>query len=362
MKIRTITIGTRLDKPQEIIPYITKVKQAKSFFEEKGYEVQTIRISINQQQDELKIKELINICKTENLSYLSIGQIDPFSPIADKIPEVLSQSEILNCSINLLFGKDHLEFTAKLIVEISHLNPYINFQFAGSANIPPNTPFFPAGYHEDTRPSFSIGTQAVQEAIDATYNCESLDDAKIKLLNIYNEVFIKIEKIALQLEKQIGIEYAGIDTSTASLGEESTAYIIENISKVPFGKEGTKEGCQTVTSVLKLITVKKAGYCGLMLPLLEDSGLGKRNNEGLFTIDDLLDYSSVCGTGLDTVPIAGNVTISQVSKILQKVVSLSQKLNKPLSARLFPVPGKVAGEMTEFDSPYLFNTKVMRIE
>ena len=29
-----------------------------------------------------------------------------------------------------------------------------------------------------------------------------------------------------------------------------------------------------------------------------------------------------------------------------------------LSGRLFPVPGKAAGDMTEFDSPFLINTEV----
>jgi uncharacterized protein (UPF0210 family) len=40
------------------------------------------------------------------------------------------------------------------------------------------------------------------------------------------------------------------------------------------------------------------------------------------------------------------------------VTTLAMRLNKPLSARLFPVPGKKAGERTEFTSPYLTNTLV----
>lgn len=41
------------------------------------------------------------------------------------------------------------------------------------------------------------------------------------------------------------------------------------------------------------------------------------------------------------------------------VASLALRLHKPLSARLFPVPGKQAGERTEFSSPYLTNTLVL---
>jgi uncharacterized protein len=40
------------------------------------------------------------------------------------------------------------------------------------------------------------------------------------------------------------------------------------------------------------------------------------------------------------------------------MASLAWKWHKPLSARLQPVKGKKAGEMTEFQDQYLFNTVV----
>ena len=46
-----------------------------------------------------------------------------------------------------------------------------------------------------------------------------------------------------------------------------------------------------------------AGYCGLMLPVMEDLVLAARAAESppAFTLRDLLTFSSVCGVGLDTV-------------------------------------------------------------
>jgi hypothetical protein len=41
--------------------------------------------------------------------------------------------------------------------------------------------------------------------------------------------------------------------------------------------------------------------------------------------------------------------------------TLAFRLNKPLTVRLFPVPGKKAGEMTEFTSPDLCNCTVFSI-
>ena len=53
-----------------------------------------------------------------------------------------------------------------------------------------------------------------------------------------------------------------------------------------------------------------------MLPVLEDVGLGKRSEAGYFNLDSLLLYSTVCGTGLDTIPIPGDASTSQITSIL----------------------------------------------
>ena len=95
-----------------------------------------------------------------------------------------------------------------------------------------------------------------------------------------------------------------------------------------------------------------------MLPVLEDAILGQRWEQGLVTTHELLLYSAVCGTGLDTLPLAGDTDSTEIAHILSDVATLALRLNKPLSARLFPVPGKKAGQRTEFTSPYLTNTLV----
>jgi uncharacterized protein len=100
----------------------------------------------------------------------------------------------------------------------------------------------------------------------------------------------------------------------------------------------------------------------LMLPVLEDVGLAERNTQGLLRLSSLLAYSAVCGTGLDTIPLPGDVSEAQLTAVLLDVATLGWKLAKPLSARLFPIPGKQAGERTEFDFAYFVNTTVMAVE
>jgi len=100
----------------------------------------------------------------------------------------------------------------------------------------------------------------------------------------------------------------------------------------------------------------------LMLPVLEDSVLAGRAAEGILTVKDLLLYSAVCGTGLDTVPLPGDTTAGQIAALLLDLSALALRLNKPLTARLMPIPGKQAGEPTNFDFDYFANSRVMALE
>jgi uncharacterized protein (UPF0210 family) len=61
---------------------------------------------------------------------------------------------------------------------------------------------------------------------------------------------------------------------------------------------------------------------------------------------------------LDTVPLPGDVAPEEIARLLLDVATMALRLNKPLSARLFPVPGKRGGEHTTFTSQYLTNTRI----
>jgi uncharacterized protein (UPF0210 family) len=99
-----------------------------------------------------------------------------------------------------------------------------------------------------------------------------------------------------------------------------------------------------------------------MLPILEDSRLSQRWSEGMVSLDALLSYSAVCGTGLDTIPLPGDITEERLDLIIGDMASLAFKWHKPLSARLLPVAGKGPGDTTEFDDPYLVNATIQPLE
>ena len=177
-----------------------------------------------------------------------------------------------------------------------------------------------------------------------------------------NELLKPVEKLAGAFAGAERLAYLGIDTSPAPGKDRSIGAALEAYTGMPFGSGSTLEACSVVTAAIKSVDVKMCGYCGLMLPVLEDPVLAQRAGEGRFTLRDLLLYSSVCGTGLDVVPIPGDTAPEAMVGSLRDVAALSSRLNKALSARLFPVPGKKVGDIARFNDPYLVDSVVMKID
>src|SRR5262249_26349198 len=132
----------------------------------------------------------------------------------------------------------------------------------------------------------------------------------------------------------------------------------EHFTSQPFGSSGTLTAARIITEAVKSVPVKQVGYAGLMLPVLEDRRIAQRWSAGNLSMDSLLAYSSVCATGLDVVPLPGDVSEQQIARILGDVASLAYKWKKPLTARLLPVKGKKAGEKTDFHDQFLENAEL----
>src|SRR4029434_8186439 len=184
------------------------------------------------------------------------------------------------------------------------------------------------------------------------------ETAQHRLTDMLSAQAAEIERHAERVDLETGWRYMGIDLSPAPLKEISIGEAMEELIAQPFGSSGTLTAAATITSAIREVQVKQTGYNGLMLPILEDSRLAQRWSEGRISIEGLLSYSAVCGTGLDTVPLPGDVTIEQLDMIIGDMATLAFKWHKPLSARLLPVKEKVAGDMTEFDDPYLVNAVI----
>jgi uncharacterized protein len=236
-----------------------------------------------------------------------------------------------------------------------------NFRFAAAANIPAGTPFFPVGWHRGPE-SIAIGVESASVVEQAFKGLQHGDDPTARLKQQLDAQLVPIEKLARDIATEHDRAYLGIDTSPAPGKDRSIAAAIEALMHAPFGSAGTLEACASITAALKTVSVTTCGYSGLMLPVLEDPLLAQRAGEGRFSVRDLLLYSSVCGTGLDVVPIPGDTPVHSMAAIMRDVAAMSSRLRKPLSVRLFLVPGKKVGEMARFTDKYLTDSMVMKLD
>jgi uncharacterized protein (UPF0210 family) len=125
------------------------------------------------------------------------------------------------------------------------------------------------------------------------------------------------------------------------------------------GEPGTLAAVAFIADALDRAQFKRAGFSALFLPVIEDSRLAQRAAEGVLTVGDLLLYCSVGSAGLDAVPLPSDTPADALAAMLTDVGALALRLNKPLTARLLPIPGKQAGEEVSFDVPNVAPTRVL---
>jgi len=231
-----------------------------------------------------------------------------------------------------------------------------NFKFSAIALVQPLTPFFPGSYHTGFGHQFAIALESANTVAATFQGAPDLATARQRLTDRLGSEAFAIQALAGRVDQDTGWTYMGIDLSPAPMKNVSIAAALETLTSQPIGSPGTLTGAAAITAAIRDIQVKQTGYSGLMLPVLEDSRLAQRWSEGRLSLDSLLSYSAVCGTGLDTVPLPGDISEQQLELIIGDMASLAVKWHKPLSARLLPVAGKKAGDTTDFDDPYMVNT------
>jgi hypothetical protein len=265
-----------------------------------------------------------------------------------------------------------------------------NFRFAALAMCEPGGPFFPQAYHGAAEWTVTVGMQtaglvgaAIAETLATTENPAELEARRTlgalttlprigaAISGALARAVAPVVALVRAQAEAAGFVFGGIDLSPAPMGDESIVAALEQALPGPFGAPGTLALVATLTAAIKgaaLLTehtdgaaLPTCGYNGLMLPVLEDETLGMRCAEGRLTVQELLTYSSVCGTGLDTIPLPGDAPVERVAGLLLDVATLAHRLRKPLSARLLFATDLQAGELTQFVSPYLTNTRVMAL-
>jgi uncharacterized protein (UPF0210 family) len=363
--------------------------EVKAVLEAAGFPVQTTRLATQPLSrlpgEPLALAaELWPRCADAGFEYLSLGPVLADVPNADlsllkAIPDLIRATESVfagvlvarragtersECSAGIHLGA--IRRVAQIVHEIAHSTElgFGNLRLAMLANVGPHAPFFPAAYHDGGPPAIALATESADLAVAAFAQAGSLDEARARLVAAIEAEAARIVAAVEPLAGQHGYRFPGLDFSLAPFPEEarSIGAAVERLGVDRFGAPGTLFVASLLTDCLRQARFPHCGFNGLMLPVLEDATLAARSRKRLFMVNDLLLYSAVCGTGLDTVPLPGDVSEDELGGILLDVATLALRLDKPLTARLMPIPGARAGDLTAFDFEYFANGRVLDVK
>jgi uncharacterized protein (UPF0210 family) len=306
------------------------------------------------------------------IAYAALGPAQPEIPDSYAvIPEAVAAAQNVFFSgimADTRFGISlpAVRACAEIITRCSSITSdgFANLRFAALANVRPGSPFFPAAYHDRAEPAFAIATESADLAVDVFSNARTVSDGQHTLTAEVEKHARQLAAIGDTLGQRFSIDFGGIDFSLAPFPSEAVSIgaAMERMGVPKAGLHGSLAAAAILTEAIERARFQRAGFSGLMLPVLEDAVLAQRAAEGTLTVKDLLLYSAVCGTGLDTVPLPGDTAAAQIAALLLDLSALSLRLDKPLTARLMPIPGKKAGDPTGFDFDYFANSRVMALE
>ncbi|MBA4383648.1 MAG: DUF711 domain-containing protein [Anaerolinea sp.] len=382
MKIRTITsfFDPKLNEiDTQLKPLAAFSRELRSAIENEGFEVETVRLAASPFPSWLKgtrdeqvqiLRKLETLTKAQGWDYLSVGPATP-----DNLYAYPLISEFLAATQSVFFSgvisdkravyPSAVQACAKIIKQASIILPdgFTNLRFAALANVLPHAPFFPAAYHAAGEPpAFSLAMECADVAVKAFTNASSLEQARNLFLNAIETAADRLNPICERIAKSHQVIFKGFDFSPAPFPEDwcSLGKAFELLGLEHIGGAGSLATAAFIADALDSGRWLHVGFNGLMLAVMEDSVLARRAAEGLLSIKDLLLYSAVCGTGLDTIPLPGDTSVEELSAILLDLGSLATRLGKPLTARLMPIPGKKVGDETEFDFGYFANSRMMQ--
>lgn len=269
---------------------------------------------------------------------------------------------------------DVLNESLKLIKKTSNIsiNGKDNFRLGLSVNIKENCPFFPFSV-SDGKFGFSIALELTQDINMIIKNNSklNLNELRANIINTLYPQIKKIEELANEEALKYNIEFKGFDFSLAPIIDDnnngSIITILNYLGVNDFSKSGTLFATAYLTNILKYFAseFKSVGFSGVMYSLLEDTNLCKINNETGVDIEDLIKLSTMCGCGIDMIPISCDENDNNIKSTFMDVIAISTRLNKPLGIRILPIPRAKKGVLhyTNFneDADFISNTKVLTL-
>ncbi len=293
---------------------------------------------------------------------------DPPS-LLDVIPAVLGSTRnvFMNTLVSGATGMHRraIKRAAATIQELAKADAWnlANFRFAVMSSVGPGTPFFPASWHAG-KPGFSIALELAELANTVFAQPGGVNERLGQFRCLVNRFVQPMFDCALAIAEETQTSFRGFDFSLAPYpGERASAVLaVEKLSGSPVGSMQFLFSLYALNHLLKngFSRFPQVGFNGTMLSVLEDSYLAEAVGKRTVDIKDLLLYCTVCGCGLDMVPLPQDARIEQISGLIEAVSTEAIKWNKPLITRV--LPGAAIHENTSFDHVFLVNTRPVELD
>ena len=311
----------------------------------KNYDIQFVRIATNSweewcSQEDLpsRASEIEKVTLAAQVDFVSFGPCNP-----DSLPAVVKAINKTERSFFSSWMNYDQAAVATAIIDISNQNPMNNLRFAGVSNLSPSTPFFPAAFANEE--GVAMALEITDDLIENNGDPNALIDSLLDLETVC---------------QKSDWNYLGMDPSIAPpLDYQGSVVDVIELNGSILGSETAESTVESLTMKIRSLPVLQVGYRGVMFAIMEDKKLVDLVTNNVLKINHLLKYAGRCGTGLDTVPLPGNIHKTVLAELLKKVSDISIQKDKPLSARLFPMPGCQIGDTVRSQSPYLLDCPAM---
>lgn len=384
MNIRSVTCFVNVDETPDapILPRAGELaRAARELYSQAGIPVQTLRVATQPLNRFIHapagllsfVQGFERSCSTCGLEFRCLGAIEGAAETADLglldgLAAAIDSTENVFAAVQVATRTGGINLrsiykTARVMRTLADTTPKGTggFRFAALANCQPGVPFFPAAFAGKDEPSFSIATEAADLAVQAFSSARSLQEARQLLVDSIEREAARLQHVATEIENRFQFKFSGIDFSLSPGLEahQSIGAALEHLTGNAFGNRMTLFATAIITECIKRARFLHAGFCGIFMPVLEDSVIAARSSENTYSIDSLLLYSTVCGTGLDNIPLPGDLSVDALAAILLDLATLAVKLDKPMTARLLPIPNAQVGDSTHFDFQPFTDARVM---
>jgi len=356
---------------------LVTLNMVKTEFESEGFEVDTVRVTtppLLEIVGQMPVDQALTVLgKIDDLakSHHFVFNAGPAMQHDDDDPSIMSlveqalssfsniQTSVIIADIDQGIHWETIRLSADVVRYISEHSPRSqgNLRFAALAMANPYSPFYPGSYFTEKGEQFAIGLECANVVQDVLVQDKGkFASALAELTSRLSQSRSTADAVVTKVGQETPWNCAGLNLVLSSVGSISVAGAIEAYTGEHFGSPGTLTAVRMITQAMQ--PVDPGGNSILPFPVVEEELLARRWAENTYGIDSLLAYAAMGSTGLDAIPLPGEIHPGQLKRILSDVAVLANKWNTPLSARLVPVAGKAAGDRTDFNDPSFVNTTV----